>query len=63
MRNILPREIGKSQFHNDRLYFLTLASRQLSITCEQPRGKGTPGYGDLIFYDQYLRRYEQLNER
>ena len=31
--------------------------------CEQPRGKGTPGYGDLIFYDQYLRRYEQLNEK
>ena len=31
--------------------------------CEQPRGKGTPGYWDLIFYDQYLRRYEQLNEK
>ena len=33
------------------------------MNVEQPRGKGTPGYGDLIFYDQYLRRYEQLNEK
>ena len=33
------------------------------IKCEQPRGKGTPGYWDLIFYYQYLRRYEQLNEK
>ena len=31
--------------------------------CEQPRGKDTPGYQDLIFYDQYLRRYEQFNEK
>ena len=31
--------------------------------CEQPRGKDTPGYWDLIFYDQYLRRYEQFNEK
>ena len=31
--------------------------------CELPRGKGTPGCGDLIFYYQYLRRYEQLNEK
>ena len=31
--------------------------------CEQPRGKGTPGYGDFIFYEQYLRRYEQVNEK
>ena len=30
---------------------------------EQPRGKDTPGYQDLIFYDQYLRRYEQINEK
>ena len=30
--------------------------------CEQPRGKDTPGYLDFIFYNQYLRRYEQFNE-
>ena len=26
------------------------------IMCEQPRGKDTPRYRDLIFYNQYLRR-------
>ena len=31
--------------------------------CQQPRGKDTPGYRDLIFYDQYLRRNEQFNEK
>ena len=41
---------------------LSVSTRHTNIiglhNCEQPRGKGTPGYGDLIFYDQYLRRYE-----
>ena len=31
--------------------------------CEQPRRKDTPGYLDLIFSNQYLRRYEQFNEK
>ena len=31
--------------------------------CEQPRGKDTLGYLDLIFYNQYLGRYEQFNEK
>ena len=31
--------------------------------CEQPRGKGTLGYRDLVFQDQYLRRYERISEK
>ena len=34
----------------------TIAKVSIKVR-EQPRGKGTPGYEDLISKDQYLRRY------
>ena len=64
---VTVKDGAKGRTHSVML-FLSFGNFIVKDVCvlgnhRQPRGKDTPGYWDLIFYDKYLRRYEKFNEK